>query len=747
MAAPLFLLPLLFAQTAAVPPIVPKPVSIQRATGPDFEITRDTVLVDESKTPASRIFSDMFKRASGFSLKSGNRRTKAKAIYFDPRAVAGLKPGAYEITVNDREIHLRFSDNNGAFYAVETLRQLLPPEIESKKGNLATPWRVPAITIKDEPRYPWRGMLLDVSRHFFSVDFIKRYIDYLSMFKMNVFHWHLTDDGGWRIQIDKYPKLTQVGAWRYGITDGWDQSKLRFDQESHLPKYGGFYTKKQVRDVVKYAMQRGVTIVPEIEMPGHAMAVFAAYPELGCKNLPPAAQAGQPNTDVYCAGNEQTFTFIQDVLMEVMDLFPSKWIHIGGDEVYKGYWHACPLCQERIRTEGLKNEEELQSYFIRRIDKFLTDKGRRMIGWDEILEGGLAQGATVMSWRGIEGGIAAASSGHDVVMSPTSHSYFDYSYASIGTDQVYGFDPTPAALDPSSAHYILGGQANLWTEWVPTEARAEYLIFPRMIAMAEALWSPKDQKDLPGFQWRLGSMFGRLDRMGVSYYLPAPAVDFTAVLFQDSTLVTATVDPSMPATLRFTVDGTDPTVSSTIYTEPIHVIKDCDVKFAFVTSSGRIGEVTTVQCRQTAPQREVSAERGWTSKYYEGKFGAVPDFGKLTPVSMTVVDHLSSDPDGKSETWAKLFHGNLKVEEDGVYSFNLTSDDGSWLKIGGATVINHDGPHGSTTKTGRVRLTKGYYPMDVGYYQEGGAASLRLTVAGPGAGEAGAVDSRVYRDR
>jgi hexosaminidase len=441
---------------------------------------------------------------------------------------ADLGPEGYVLTVTPAAVEIQASGLSGWFYGVQTLRQMLPVAIESQEAVTNVAWTVPAVRIEDAPRFPWRGLHLDVGRHFYPVEFVKKYLDLMALHKLNVFHWHLTEDQGWRIEIKQYPKLTEVGSQRAATPYPSDRNKL--DGQP----YGGYYTQDEVREVVAYAQARGITVVPEIEMPGHAVAALASYPELGCE--------GQDHyevrpfwgiaEEVFCAGQEATFTFLENVLTEVLDLFPSEFIHIGGDECPKVRWKACPRCQATIQREGLKDEYELQSYFIHRIEKFLNANGRRLIGWDEILEGGLAPNATVMSWRGSQGGIDAASAGHDVVMTPNTHCYFDYYQSedkaseppAIGRylplETVYTFDPTEGI--PADKHpHVLGGQGNLWTEYLPTAQLVEYMAFPRTTALAERVWSAPDADDYTGFRQRLGTHLQRLDYLGVNYRDPS----------------------------------------------------------------------------------------------------------------------------------------------------------------------------------------------------------------------------------
>lgn len=427
-------------------------------------------------------------------------------------------PDGYIMRYSREGVVITGGSESGLHYGAMTMLQLL----QQNGGSILYPF-----TIVDEPRFAWRGMHLDVSRHFFSVEEIKRYLDLLAMYKMNVFHWHLTDDQGWRIEIKKYPLLTQVGGYRNETLIGRPSKKMKFDGKPH----GGFYTQAQVRDIVTYAAERHILVVPEIEMPGHSRAALAAYPQYACTDGPfKTATSWGVFEDVYCAGKDETFNFLTDVLDEVMALFPSQFVHIGGDECPKTRWKACASCQKRMQTAGLKDEHELQSYFIKRIEKHVNSRGKIIIGWDEILEGGLAPNAAVMSWRGTEGGIAAAKAGHYVVMSPGKPCYFDHYQTknikkeplAIGgfnpLDSVYAYEPLPAGLTPTQAGYILGAQGNVWTEYMPTFDHVTYMALPRMAALAEVLWTYPANKDFEDFKKRLAVHNAYLDARGYNYH-------------------------------------------------------------------------------------------------------------------------------------------------------------------------------------------------------------------------------------
>jgi len=577
------------------PAIIPQPQQVTMHGG-SFTLNRNTVVVyataDSALLPCVSALTEAFRRSTGFALRVQDAKATPKRdfILLALKGSDSLGTEGYNLTVGKNEVVIQAPTARGVFYGAASLLQLFPPAVFSEKQVKNILWKAPCCTVVDAPRYTWRGMHLDVSRHFFPKEFVKRFIDYLAMHKMNTFHWHLTDDQGWRIQIKKYPELTSIGAWRVDHEDiCWT---IRPAQKPGEPAtVGGFYTQDDIREVVQYAAKRFITIVPEIEMPAHATAVIAAYPQYSCTGGPFTVPPGGlwPIKDIFCAGNEATFEFIQDVLTEVTPLFPGTYIHIGGDEANKAEWKRCPKCQARIRQERLANEDELQSYFVKRVEKMLTGLGKRLIGWDEILEGGLAPQATVMSWRGIVGGIAAARAGHDVVMTPTSHCYIDYYQAdprgrpiAIGAflplEKVYSYDPTPDSLTPAEARHILGTQGNLWSEYLENPAKVEYMAFPRIAAIAENGWCLKEKKSWPEFLTRLSRQLDRYSAMHINFSPSIYEVEVQESV--DPALHTGTVTlqtQSGVGAIRYTLDGTKPSVRSPKYTGPITLKKSATV--------------------------------------------------------------------------------------------------------------------------------------------------------------------------
>ncbi|HKH63552.1 MAG TPA: beta-N-acetylhexosaminidase, partial [Flavitalea sp.] len=516
--------------------ITPAPVKVTPQKG-TFTITKSTVLVlnDDAEKASAEFLNIYLNKIYGFSLQVSESATTNYIRFTTRRFVqAPENPGKYNMQVKPDGINIEGDSYQGTFYGLQSLIQLLPP---SKSQSFT----IPCVSIEDYPRFQYRGLHLDVGRHFFPVDFVKKYIDYIALHKLNYFHWHLTEDQGWRIEIKKYPRLTSVGGFRNGTIIGRYPGK----GNDNIP-YGGFYTQGEIKDVVAYAEKRFVTVVPEIEMPGHGSAAIAAYPWLSCfpdqKTKIPDNMISNTSRqatgklvqetwgvfdDVFCAGNDSTFAFLEDVIDEIITLFPSKYIHIGGDECPKTHWKICPRCQQRMKDLKLKDEHELQSYFIQRMEKYINGKGKTIIGWDEILEGGLAPNALVMSWRGEQGGIEAAKQNHQVIMTPGNYVYFDHTQrknedsVTIGgftpVEEVYGYEPLPKELSADKYKFILGAQANVWTEYMKNTRKVEYMIFPRLSALSEILWSPKEKRNSKDFERRLPTHFKRYELWGANY--------------------------------------------------------------------------------------------------------------------------------------------------------------------------------------------------------------------------------------
>ncbi len=499
-------------------PIVPRPALVRHLNG-TFRLSRAAVIyADPEAQPVAEWFAGQLRSEFGIAADVTDQAPRGPA--FRLLLDTSLPEEGYHLRIEPRGVTVR-GRPAGLFYGAQSVLQLAA----ARSGTTLT---LPAAEIQDQPRFRYRGLHLDTSRHMFPVEFLKRYLDWMARYKLNTFHWHLTDDQGWRIEIRQYPRLTEIGSTRKETLVGRAPQSTTYDGKP----YGGFYTQEQIRDVVAYARERFITVIPEIEMPGHSLAALAAYPELACTPGPfEVATTWGVFKDVFCP-KESTFQFLENVLTEVMALFPSRYIHIGGDEVEKDRWEESPEAQAVIRREGLKDEGELQSYFIRRIETFLNSKGRRMIGWDEILEGGLAPDATVMSWRGEDGGIAAARQGHDVIMTPDRYLYFDYYQGDRKTEplaiggmlplkKVYSYNPAPAALSAEEAKHILGAQANVWTEYITNARQVEYMLFPRLFALAEVAWSPphsnSDMRTYPDFLRRVQPQLERLKREGVNY--------------------------------------------------------------------------------------------------------------------------------------------------------------------------------------------------------------------------------------
>lgn len=586
--------------------IIPAPKSVNVLMG-QFAVNQKTVIQYENKgdRQTAQLFHDFLKEkylidlpVSKFSVKK-----KSGAILFSSKEADKIPAEGYKLNIGPTMITVTGKDA-GLFYGLQTLMQLFPIEKDAKLY-------IPCAEINDEPRFKYRGMHLDVALHFFPVSFVKKFIDMMSQYKLNTFHWHLTEDQGWRIEIRKFPELTKSGAYRAQTLIGSAQNEdpLGYDNTPH----GGFYNQDEIRDVIKYAAARHITIIPEIELPGHCISALVAYPYLACGDNPgpfKTIESWGIYEDVFCAGKESTFEFLEGVLTEVMDLFPSKYIHIGGDEVPKTRWKSCIYCQKRIKDNHLKDEYELQSYFIQRIEKFLNSKGRAIIGWDEILEGGLAPNATVMSWRGEKGGIAAAKQNHDVIMAPNDYIYFDHYQAKPDQEpmgfpgynpleKVYSYDPVPESLDQEQKKHILGAEACVWTEYMATPAKVEYMILPRMLAFSEIAWTPLERKNYTNFSGeRIPAHLAKLDKTDVVYYVPTAigAYDEKTYHIKGKDVTITLKPPVIGAKIFYTFNNLAPRETDFLYEKPLVVrVPDGErriLKTIVITPSGKRSAIT-----------------------------------------------------------------------------------------------------------------------------------------------------------
>ncbi|MCX6169374.1 MAG: family 20 glycosylhydrolase [Ignavibacteriales bacterium] len=714
----------LYSQPKDVISIIPKPVKVKVAEGV-FNLTPATKILineptDELKKLGELVASSIHNLPGGKSLATAkmNNAIPTSLILLQIKKDI-LPPEAYSLEIKPEKITITSGGGAGIFYALQSLFQMMP--VEPKQKNFS----IPCALIEDSPRFKWRGVHLDVCRHIFPVAFIKKYIDILAMYKMNTFHWHLTDDQGWRIEIKKFPKLTEVGS-------------IRKETMGDGKPYGGFYTQDEIREVVAYAQKNFITVVPEIEMPGHALAAITAYPEFSCTGGPfEVGTIWGVYDDVFCAGNDKVFDFLEDVLTEVMDLFPSQYIHIGGDECPKERWKVCPKCQARIKAENLKDEFHLQSYFVQRIEKFVNSKGRKIIGWNEILEGGLAPNAAVMSWQGVAGGIAAARSGHNVVMSPGAYCYFDHYQGLSGEpkafggytnlEKVYSYEPIPDSLNNEESKFVLGAQANLWTEYIETTDQVEYMLLPRLLALSEVVWSPKKLRNYNDFSKRIIKHYDILSRKKFNYRVPTPFSENGEMVVSTKQRISMT-KPIGESSIYYTKDGTEPTTSSLKYLKPLIISKPALLKAKTFLKNGKTSVTSSVMISFVD-----STVNGLNYKYYEGEWSAIPNFESLTPVRTGKIYKISlSDINPREDNFGVALYGYIKIEKTGEYIFYLNSDDGSKLFLNNNELINNDGFHSKKEMSAKVNLPAGKYPVKILYFEGNGDQSLKLEYEGPG---------------
>ena len=594
--------------------LIPQPVQIQQSAG-DYVLTGATTIGFDSQAarPTAEMLAAKLNTATGYSFKAQQNSSGAIQFNLNKVPVAQIGKEGYTLVSGPQGVTITANEPAGLFYGMQTLLQILPKEIESK-SPVKTAWTIPAVNITDYPRFGWRGIMLDVSRNFFTKEEVEQYIDQISRYKFNTFHWHLTDDNGWRVEIKSLPKLTSVGAWRVHRAGHFGERAQPKPGEPATD--GGFYTQEDIKEIIRYAQDRHVTIVPEIDVPGHSMAAIASYPELSCtKDTATKVNPGSSFSEWFDDGtfkmridntlnpsDEKVYEFLDKVFTELAALFPNPYIHVGGDECYKGFWTKDAGCQALMKKMNMKSPEELQSYFMKRVETILKSKGKKLIGWDEILEGGLAPEATVMSWRGIKGGIQAAKMGHDVVMTPTTFAYLDYQqgeetvepplYSGLRMEKCYSFNPVPEGVDPK---YILGGQGNLWTEQIPIFRHAEYMTWPRGWALAEDFWSPQEKKNWPDFIMRAEKQFERADIAGINHaYSIYDAIIDVSKKDGKMTVVMASEAPGLD--IYYTIDDTMPDSMSPKYSAPF-VLPDGPVSLRVITyRNGKpIGHLITLK--------------------------------------------------------------------------------------------------------------------------------------------------------
>ncbi len=721
--------------------ILPKPQLLEIATD-KFEFNKNTLILINNDFKEFAIVADYLssylKDVYQLDIKKTNKNINNEPVISLQINNELENNEAYNLLINETGITIEGKTARAVFYGVQSLIQIFPAGKQKVEG-----FKIPYLTINDYPQFKWRGMHLDVCRHFFSVAFVKKTIDLMASLKMNTFHWHLTEDQGWRIEIKQYPKLTEIGAWRKETVVGHMlEHPLRFDGE----KYGGFYTQKQIKEVVDYAQARFITVIPEIELPGHAVAALAAYPEYSCSGGPfEVFTEWGVSEEVFCAGKDETFEFLENVLSEIIPLFPGEYIHIGGDECPKTRWAECEDCQARIKTEGLHDEHELQSYFIKRIEKFLHSKNKKLIGWDEILEGGLPERAAVMSWRGESGGIEAANSGHYVVMSPNATNYFDHYQGkyneplAIGgltnIKEVYDYQAIPKGLDEDKKNFILGSQANLWSEYIVNENQMEYMIFPRICAMAENLWTNENMQKWEEFIGRMDEEYQRLDQYNINYRVNPPTGYEDINRFNaDSTLVELNCDiPS--ATIRYTLDGTEPDQNAILYTNAFSIQLDSTVTLkskTFMangkTSSTMVGTFEKLVLQDA--KEETNTQKGLKYHYVKTEAKSTKDLGSIELAGQGNINNFKIPKNVQSHFFGLLYFGFIDIPADGVYTFYLGSDDGSVLYINGKTVVDNDGFKWFETKSGKIALKKGLHPIQLNYFQGKYGYGLKLEIEG-----------------
>ncbi len=710
------------------PSLVPWPQSVTWNKG-EYRLKSRIALsvADRQLLPAAEYLKTMLTQATGCAVSIVSAKGDI-TLALETNGTAG----GYRLDVDRKHISISGADYQGVVSGIATLRQLLPVDIEAESAVQGVQWTVPCVSISDAPRFGWRGLMIDCSRHFFSVAEVKRVIDLMALYKLNRLHWHLTDDQGWRIEIKAYPLLTQKGCWRkFNKNDRAcialaqsennaammpDPSHLRIAQNGDT-LYGGFYRQDEIRDIVAYATARGIDVIPEVDMPGHSMCAIDCYPWLSCGTV-----EWRYFSTPLCLGKDETLTFCQNVWREIFTLFPSEYVHIGGDEVDMSFWKQCPLCQDRIAKLGLGDGHGLQAWFTRSMEDFFKASGKRMIGWDEILAGGVSPSATVMWWRGgnSDGAAQALRDGNGLIACPTTHFYYDYRQNNSDMEKIYRF-ALPKSVPDSATKGLLGIQGNIWSEMVPSFRRLTYMVLPRLLAEAETAWTYPQQKDWTSFCHRMASQYVRLSRMGLVYRLPDITGPYDEnAFFGRQRVEVQCEDPS--ATIHYTTDGSVPGAQSPVADSTLYVDRPTDFTFRALTADGKQGEILRaryVPAEYVEAVRPATIRPGLLAQWYDY---ADAGCSGITQASLrgtyTIGDVLI--PDSVKGNIGLIVNGYIRVPDDGIYGFVLSSDDGSMLYIDGQVAVDNDGEHSTVIKSASRALRAGYHRIEVQYFDHNG---------------------------
>jgi len=717
-------------------PIIPYPTSLTLQAG-SFQISSGTKLLvpgghvfNNEAAILNQLLANCLGKPLGKTTTTGNNTI---TLTLDNSITA---EEGYTLNITPQQVVLAARTPAGMFMGIQTIRQLLPAMAE-RSGNNAQSISLPGVAIKDEPAYAYRGMHVDVSRHFFSIAYLKKFINIMSLYKFNRLHLHLTDDQGWRIEIKKYPLLTEVGAWRtFNNQDSAcmlkaaDNPDFAIDTQHIMHKngktlYGGFYTQAEMKALVAYAQTKHIDIIPEIDMPGHMMAAINQYTYLSSNG---SSKFGELFSTPICPCLPSTFKFAQDVYSEIMDIFPSKYIHIGGDEVDRSAWAKSDECKALMKAKGLKSTAELQSYFIDSMEVFFNAHGRKMIGWDEILEGGVSKTAIVMYWRSWvpKAPVEAAKLGNQVIMTPGNPLYFDGIPDKNSLPNVYNFNVVPKGLTVEEGNNIIGAQANIWTEMIPSERRADYMYMPRMTALAEVLWT--NRKDYASFTQRLQANYARLDELNVNYRLPDVEGLVTDNVFADRDTFFIN-KPLNKLTIRYTTDGSLPTINSPVLNKPVVISSPQSFRVAAFRSNGLRGDIYNLTYKQQQPAEAENFNAtgsGLICSQYKGGFKMTTLMPQGKPDTVVTVNSFTVPKALEAEVFGLKYRGYIDIPQDGVYSFYFTCDDGGVLKIAGRDVVNNDGNHAPFEKDGQVALKKGLHTFAMDFIEAGGGYTLKL---------------------